>query len=263
MDFSEKVIWITGASSGIGEHLAYALADRGARLVLSARDEQELARVRNNCRGSSEILVRPFDVTDFEGIPAVVEEVTAHFGRVHLLINNAGVSQRARVRETDFEVDRQIMAVNYLGPVALTKALLPHFLEQRGGHFVVISSILGKVSVPGRSAYAASKHALHGFFDSLRAEVYDDNIRVTVICPGYVHTNLPINALKGDGSRYQQPETDRQGLEPSEFARKALQAIEAEKKETYIGGAREVGAVYVKRWLPALFFLLIRKVMKA
>jgi len=262
MDFSEKVVWITGASSGIGEHLAYRLADRGAHLVLSARDEHELERVRNNCRGSGEILVCPFDISDFEAIPSTVEEVLVRFNRLDLLINNAGVSQRAAVRETSLEVDREIMDVNYFGTIALTKAVLPHFLEREAGHIVVISSILGKVSVPGRSAYAASKHALHGFFDSLRAEVYDQGIRITLICPGYVHTNLPINALKGDGSRHQQPEPDRKGMEAAEFARKAIQAIEATKKEVYIGGGREVGAVYVKRWFPTLFFLLIRRLIK-
>ena len=261
MDLAQKVVWITGASSGIGEHLAYALAERGARLVLSARDVDELERVRNNCRGSDDILVRPFDVTDYAAIPGLVAEVKTHFRKIDLLINNAGVSQRARVRDTTFEVDRQIMAVNYLGTIAMTKAVLPLFLEQQSGHLVVISSILGKVSVPGRSAYAASKHALHGFYDSLRAEVHEENIRVTVICPGYVHTNLSINALKGDGSRNQQPEQDRRGMEPAEFARRALRAIEAGRKEVYIGGAREVGAVYVKRLFPALFFAIIRRIM--
>jgi len=263
ISFKEKVIWITGASSGIGEHLAYTLSEMGAKLVLSSRNEQELSRVRQNCRRDSDILVLPLDVTDYPRIPEATNRVTETFGFINILINNAGVSQRALAQDTSFEVDKQILETNYLGTVALTKAVLPVFLRQQFGHIVVISSVLGKVSIPYRSAYCASKHALHGFFDSLRAEVKEDNIKVTLICPGYVETNLPINALRGDGSRNSTTaNTSRNGIDPAIFAQKAANVIAAEKKEVYIGGKKEVLAVYIRRFLPWLFDIIATKLRK-
>ena len=151
------------------------------------------------------------------------------------------------------------MDINYIGTVALTKSVLPTMVRQQFGHIVVISSVLGKFGTPFRSGYAASKHALHGFFDTLRAEVYADNIKVTIICPGYVHTNVTINALKGDGSKNMvMAESTRSGLEPSDFALKALKAIAKEKKEVLIG-RKEVLMVYIKRFLPWLYYRMIKK----
>lgn len=258
MDFKDKVVWITGASSGIGEHLAYAFAEHGAHLVLSSRDPQELERVRRNCPAGAHVRVLPLDVTAFDKLPALAGEVVSEFGYISLLINNAGLSQRSGALEADFSVDRRLMDVNFLGPVALTKAVLPAMVRQQFGHIVVVSSILGKVAVPQRSAYCASKHALHGFFDSLRAEVSPENIKVTILCPGYVHTNLPINALRGDGSPNSRPDADRQGMEPAFFAQKALQAIAEEKNEAYIAGPRELLAVYAGRLFPKLFQRVVR-----
>jgi dehydrogenase/reductase SDR family protein 7B len=259
LDYKDKVVWITGASSGIGEHLAYAFAGEGAKLILSSRNEKELQRVRQNCRDSEEVMALPLDVTNYEAMEDAVQLVLNRFDFINILVNNAGLGQRSYARETDFKVDKKLMEINFLGAVALTKAVLPAMTKQQFGQIVVISSILGKVSVPRRSAYAASKHALHGYFDSLRAELFDDNIKVTIICPGYVHTNLPINALCADGSPNQRNDANRKGLEPAAFAQKAMQAIYKEKKEVYIGGFREVMAVYVKRWLPGLFFIIARR----
>lgn len=259
MEFKDKVVWITGASSGIGEHLAYALADLKAHLVLSGRNLQELERVRNNCGSSARVSLYPFDITQFDRFPDIVRRVVEEFGFINLLINNAGLSQRAAALETTFAVDQYLMEVNYLGPVALTKAILPVMRRQQFGHIVVISSILGKVSVPRRSAYCASKQALHGFFDSLRAEIYRDNIPITLICPGYINTNLPLNALRGDGSPNTQTDQNRSGMEPAAFALKALEAIRRQRREVYIGGLREVLAVYLHRWLPALFARVVRR----
>ncbi len=258
-NFKNKVIWITGASSGIGEHLAYAFAELGARLILSSRNQGELKRVRQNCRQNEDILVLPLDITDFAVIPAAVARVVDTFGYINILINNAGISQRALAQDTNFEVDKKIMDVNYLGPVALTKAVLPVMLKQQFGHLVVISSLLGKISIPYRSAYCASKHALHGFFDSLRAEISQENIKVTLLCPGYVETNLPIHALNGDGSPNQaRRDSNRRGLDPAAFAQKALAAIAAEKREVYIG-RKEIAGVYIQRFFPRLFTRIARK----
>ncbi len=260
MYYKDKVIWITGASSGIGEHLVYALAEKGARLAISSRNDKELQRVKQNCHGKTDILTAPLDVADFDNVPAVAQQIRDYFGRIDMVINNAGISQRAYVKDTALQVDQKIMDVNYFGALAVTKAVLPFMWQQGSGHIVVISSVMGKIGVPGRSAYAASKHALHGYFDTLRAEVAPENIKVTVICPGYVHTNVTINALKGDGSANQQmAEATRKGLDPAVFAQKALSAIAAQKREVFIGG-KEVFAATLKRLFPGLFYYLIEKI---
>ena len=226
MYYKDKVVWITGASSGIGEHLAYALAEQGARLALSSRNEKELQRVANNCRGQADLLLLPLDVADFERIGPVSRQLMDHFGRIDVLINNAGISQRAPVVETTLDVDRKIMDVNFIGTVAVTKSVLPDMLRQGSGQIVAISSVMGKIGTPWRSAYAASKHALHGFFDSLRAEVENEGVKITIICPGYVKTNVTINALKGDGSQNKvMAETTSKGLHPAHFAQRALRVI--------------------------------------
>ena len=254
MKYKDKVVWITGASSGIGEHLAYAFAQQGAKLVLSSRNRKELERVKSSCSGNTPILILPLDVQEFSSFPAAVDKVIEKFGFVNILINNAGISQRELAKNTDLKVDRKIMDINYMGTIGLTKALLPHFLHQQFGQIVSISSVMGKMGVPYRSAYAASKHALHGFFDALRGELARDNIKVTLICPGYVTTNVTINALKGDGSKNNQmAESTRKGMDPGLFAQKALRAIHREKKEIIISGAYERLGVYIRKFLPFLF----------
>lgn len=259
MTFKDKVVWITGSSSGIGEHLAYAFAEEGAKLVLTARNREELERVRHNCGADKEVLLLPADVTDFAQMQELTRQVIEQFGYLNILINNAGISQRAPAADTQLEVDRQIMDVNFFGAVALTKSVLPYLRQQRFGQLIVISSILGKIGTPQRSAYAASKHALQGFFDSLRAELADDGISVTVLCPGYVQTNVSINALKGDGSKYNiMGESIRNGMDPSIFARKAMRAIARQKNEVIIAGPRETLAVYLKRFFPGLLARIVR-----
>lgn len=257
--FKNKVVWITGASSGIGEHLAYAMADRGARLILSSRNERELNRVRDNCRSGTDILVLPLDITNFAAIPDAVRTVQDQFQKIDILINNAGVSQRALIKDTQFEVDQQLIATNYFGPVALTKFVLPDMLKNQAGHIVVISSVLGKMSIPYRSGYAAAKHALHGYFEVLRAEVAAENIKVTIICPGYVHTNVTINALTGDGSAYRiMAQATSDGMTPEYFAARALYVIERGKKEAIIAG-KERFAIWLKQYFPRVFYYLIRR----
>ncbi|HMQ48785.1 MAG TPA: SDR family oxidoreductase [Saprospiraceae bacterium] len=262
MFFTDKVIWITGASSGIGAHLAFALAQEGAKLILSSRNEAELLRVKSQLSemDQSRCLILPLDVSDFERIPAAVERALKHYGYINILINNAGVSQRALAKDTLLEVDQKIMAVNYFGAVALTKAVLPIMISQQFGQIVVISSVMGKYGIPFRSAYCASKHALHGFFDSLRYEVFEENIKITMICPGYVHTNVSVNALKGDGSLYNQmAEATRNGLPPDEFAQIALKAIRKNRREVYVG-QKEVWAIYIRQFFPRLFFRITKNI---
>ena len=182
------------------------------------------------------------------------------FGRIDILVNNGGISQRSLASETNISVDKKIMEVNYTGTVALTKTILPHFIENNKGQFVVTTSMVGLIGTPLRSSYAASKHALHGFFDSLLAEVYDNNIEVTLICPGFVSTNISMNALTGDGTSQQKMDTaTANGISPKRFAKLMAKAIYNKKEEVYIAGFKEKLGVYVKRWFPRVFSVMIRK----
>lgn len=258
MDFRGKVVWITGASAGIGDALAQELARHGARLVLSARNELELERVAAAC-APAETLVLPLDLAAPDTFAAAVAAVQAHFGRLDVLINNGGISQRSLALETSLEVDRRLMEVDYFGPVALTKAVLPGMLAQGNGRVVVISSLVGKFGTPYRSAYSAAKHALHGFFDSLRAELHGSGVGVSIICPGFIRTGVSVNALTGDGRALgQMDEATAAGLAPAEFARRAVCALAQERDEVAIGG-RETWGVLLKRLAPGLFAWVLRR----
>src|SRR5262245_15688644 len=263
MHFNDKVVWVTGASSGIGEALIYAFNKEGARLILSGRRDAELERVKRNCGGSQEkLFILPLDLNHFNSFPEKVRIAEYEFGRIDILINNGGIGQRSLVRDTVLEVDRAIMNTNYFGTVALTKAVLPGMLACRSGHIVVISSLMGYLDTPLRSAYAASKHALHGYFDSLRSEVWRDNIKVTIICPGFVKTNFSVNALAADGGKHARMDnTQASGMAADVCAAKTLNAIARGKNEVMIGG-KEVVAVYIKRFLPSLYSRVVRRVIK-
>ncbi|MGB7394338.1 MAG: SDR family oxidoreductase [Pricia sp.] len=252
-----KTVWITGASSGIGEALAYELSTEGCRLVLSSRNRGELERVKAGCEHPEKVTVIPLDVTDFDALPEKMTEAVAAFGGIDVLINNAGISQRSLIEDTDFEVYRQLMDVNYLGTVALTKAVLPHFTDRKQGHFVTVSSLMGKFGTPLRSGYCGSKHALHGFFDVLRMEHEKDGIAVTIVCPGFIRTDIAKKALTGDGSPQQQEDNATQnGMPVQQCARKIVRAIKKEKFEVYIGG-KETSGAYLKRIFPKLLHKII------
>ncbi len=261
MNLKQKIIWITGASSGIGAAMAVEYAALGAKLIISSRNTEELHKVRSNCAAPENIKVLTMDLEKPSEFKEIVKEAVNSYGHIDLIIHNAGISQRSLAADTSLEVDRKIFEINYFGTIALTKELIPYFKEKAQGHFVVITSVVGKIGTPLRSSYSASKHALHGFFDSLRAELYKDHIKVTLICPGFVNTNVSINALTGQGK--QQGTKDKataNGLDPQYFARKAIKSIYNEKQEVVIGGFLEVLAVYVKRFFPTLLSKMIRKV---
>jgi dehydrogenase/reductase SDR family member 7B len=260
MKFSNQVIWITGASSGIGEALALALAREGARLVLSSRRRKELERVRNSCERPDDHLVLPLDLARCDTFPAAVAEVLARCGRIDVLVNNGGVSQRALAMDAALDVERALMEVNYFGPVALTKAVLPAMHARRAGKVVVISSVMGYLGTPGRSTYAAAKHALHGWFDSLRAEVWRDDIGVLLVCPGYVKTAVSLNALGSGGEKHAQldPKTAR-GISPEKCAAAIIRGIAGHREEIYVGGIREISGIYVKRFAPRLLSRVVRR----
>lgn len=256
-----KIVWVTGATSGIGEALVYALAKEGAKIILSARRIEELQRVAKDANLSKESsLILPLDLAKNDDYTSHVKTVVDKFGGVDILINNGGVSQRSLAKETTIAVDRQIMEVNFFGTVSLTKALLPSMLASKRGKIVVISSSVGKFGSPWRSGYSASKHALHGFFDALRAECYDDGIRVLMVCPGFIHTNVSVNALTGTGVKLNQMDpATAAGLTPADAARQIINAIKADEEEVNIGGVKEKFGVWMKRHFPLVFSKMIRK----
>ena len=234
--FENKVVWITGASSGIGEALAKEFSAKGARMVLSARNQTELERVRDECiaNGSEAdcILVLPLDVGKFHSMPTAKDQVLETFGRIDLLINNAGISQRSACLETDLSVYETMMHVNVLGQIALTKQVLPVMVEQGEGHVAVTSSVAGKVGAPIRTGYCAAKHAVMGFFDSLRTEVAHLGIKVTTITPGFIRTNVSINALQGDGSATGvTDENIAGGMDVAECGRIVMAGFETESRK--------------------------------
>lgn len=259
MKVEDLIVWITGASSGIGEALAYELAGRGARLILSSRRVEELERVRDACADPERHAVVQLDLADPTGLDAVAASVLERHGHVDVMVHNGGVSQRSLARETALEVDRRLMEVDYFGVVALTKALLPSMRRRGSGRFVVISSLVGKVATPLRSGYSAAKHALHGFFEALRAEEHGGGIGVTMVCPGFIRTRVTYNALTSDGSP--QGTMDRaqeNGMSPEECARRIARAIEKQRDEVLVGG-RERVAVWAWRLSPGLYRWLIRR----
>ena len=257
--FQDKIVWVTGASSGIGEEIAFQMANAGAKLVLSARNVGKLEELKASLPSSEEHLVVPLDLENSENFPELTKKVVDHFGRIDYLFNNGGISQRSEVHETPMEVDRRIMETNYFGNIALTKAVLPIFREQKSGHFIVISSIAGKFGFFLRSAYSASKHALHGFYESLMLEEEQNNIHVTIVCPGKINTQISVNALNAAGDSHGVMDHNQEtGMPASECAQEIIQAILTNKREVLIG-KKEIKAVTLKRFFPKLFWKVIRK----
>lgn len=256
----DKVVWITGASSGIGEALAYQCAKQDAKLVLSARRENELQRVKQACPlPKNDILVLPLDLEQHDEMQRKTAQVLEHFGRIDILVNNGGVSQRSMAIDTELQVYKKLIDVDYLGTVALSKAVLPVFVKQQAGHFAVVTSLMGKFASPKRSGYCGAKHALHGFFDALRMEHHDDNIKVTLICPGFIRTNISVNALTADGTpQSKMDQATGKGMPPEKCARNIISAIEKNKMEALIGG-KEILPVYIKRFFPKLLHHIVRK----
>ena len=261
MELKGKVIWITGASSGIGEACAYLFAKENANLILTALEADLLEKVQQKCislGGKCEIL--PYNLSDIEGIEALVKKALQLFGRVDIMYNNAGISQRAKAGDTLFEVDEKIMDVNFFAPVRIAKLLLSQMIENGGGTFVTTTSISGRFGFPLRSAYCSSKHALYGFFETIHAEYYDQNIRCVQVCPGRVKTNISFYALENDGKQHGKLDAGQAGgISVDKAAKKIVKAICKQKPEVLIGG-KELLMVYFKRFIPALNRKLARSI---
>ncbi|XP_021032568.1 dehydrogenase/reductase SDR family member 7B isoform X1 [Mus caroli] len=257
------VVVVTGATSGLGRECAKVFHAAGAKLVLCGRNVKALEELSRELAGSSQgqthqPFVVTFDLADPGTIAAAAAEILQCFGYVDVLINNAGISYRGTISDTIVDVDRKVMEINYFGPVALTKALLPSMVERKQGHIVAISSIQGKISIPFRSAYSASKHATQAFFDCLRAEMEEANIKVTVISPGYIHTNLSVNAVTADGSRYGALDKNTaQGRSAAEVAQDVFDAVRKKKKDVLLTDFVPSMAVYIRTLAPGLFFRIM------
>lgn len=259
-NFKDKIIWVTGASSGIGAEFARQANARGATVILSSRKREDLEKVKNTLSEPGRGYVMPLDMERQADFPDRVNELIQHFGRVDLLFNNAGISQRSATDETSLEVHRRLMEVNYFGPVALTKALIPFLKKQKESHIVVTSSLAGKFGFYQRSAYAASKAALNGFFETLRLEEEKDNIKVTILCPAGIKTNISQNALDGSGNKFGKTSAlQEEGMPVETCVQKMISAIEKEKDEVIIGQGMEALSVKIKALFPGLFWKMIKK----
>jgi short-subunit dehydrogenase len=260
MDLTNKVVWITGASSGIGEATAKELAKKNCKLVLSARRESELERVAKSLKiESSNILVLPIDLELVDKADEWTQKIIAKFGRIDVLINNGGISQKSFAMDTSIATEKKIMDINYFGNVALAKSVVPYMQQQKSGKIVVITSIVGKFGLPELSTYAASKHALYGFYDSLRLEILKDKIEVLLVSPGFINTNVAINAIKGDGSLVKEnSDAQENGMRTDVFAKNLVKAIQSNKKHTYIGN-KELLSIPFKTFFPNLFYSIMLK----
>lgn len=261
MNFSDKIIWITGASSGIGESLALSWSVFSPKLVLSGRNVEKLEGVKSRCeQNGAQCIIVPLDLTKKDSIELAAKTVFEKYPTVDILVNNGGISQRSTAIETPIEVDRTMFETNFFGAVTLTKQVLPKMVQNKSGHIVVISSVVGKFGFPLRTAYSASKHALQGYFDSLRAELFDDNIKVTIVSPGRIHTDISLNAIDKDGKKHGVMDSGQaNGMPVERCAAKIIKAVKKQQKDILIGRG-EVLMVYIRKFMPWLYYRLASKV---
>lgn len=261
-DLRNKIVWITGASGGIGEGLAQRAAARGAKLILSARREAELERVRQGLPRPQDATLLPVDLTRLDDPVGLAAQASSCFGPIDVLVNNAGLSQRTEVLDTGMEAYRHLMEVDFFAPVALTKALLPTWVERGRGHCVVVSSVFGHIAMARRSGYAAAKHALHGWYDCARIELGPRGVNFTLACPGFVRTGIALNALGPGGQPLGRSDADIDGGMAPEFcAEKIWRAVERDDFEVVIAGKERI-AVWFKRFLPLPLYTAFARRLK-
>uniref|UniRef100_A0A182WKC7 Dehydrogenase/reductase SDR family protein 7-like n=1 Tax=Anopheles minimus TaxID=112268 RepID=A0A182WKC7_9DIPT len=261
-----KVVLITGASSGLGEALAHSFYLAGCKVVLAARRKEELERVRKDLLElhatvpTHPPIILPLDLSDLNSITGKVQSVLEIHGAIDILVNNGGISVRGDALSTSIDVDIRIMLVNYFGTVAITKACLPSMIARKEGRIVCISSVQGKFAIPHRSSYSASKHALQAFCDSLRAEVAKDNIKVTLISPGYINTAISMNALTGSGATYGKMDAaTASGASAEDSASGILKAIARDEKDIIMAPFAPRAAYWLRHALPSVYFWVMKK----
>lgn len=260
--FQDKVVWITGSSSGIGEATAYEFAKEGAKLILTALEADLLQQVCKKCEelGSPKAEALPFDLSQKDQVAELAEKAWNVFGYIDVFYNNAGISQRSKTIDTEMRVINKVMDINYFAPVIMTKVILPKMVERGGGQLVVTTSINGRFGFPLRCAYSSSKHALYGFFETIQAEYYNDNIRVTIVCPGRVQTKISFYALEKDGKQHGKMDAGQAGGCTSEVAGKKIVKAVYKKKREVLVGKYELLMVYIKRFFPALCARIARTI---
>lgn len=259
-DLTGKVVWITGASSGLGKALAKECALQGADVILTARRYEELEKVRVTLLNPERHVSVCADITDESQVRHAYAQVLAAKGRIDWLINNAGLSQRALIQDTTMQTERAIMEVDYFSQVFLTKTVLPTFIAQKSGRIAFVSSVAGLLGTQYRASYSAAKAAIHMWANSLRAEVAQDGVEVSVIFPGFVKTNVSFNALNGEGKpQGHQDEAIENGLEPDLFAQTTVSALLAGEEYIVVGGAKEKLGVWVSRLSPSTLYKMICK----
>ena len=259
-NFQDKIVWITGASAGIGKEMALQLSKLGATLVLSARRLQALEEVKAQLSHPEKAMVLSLDMEAPDTFQPAIEKVIDAYGRVDLLFLNAGISQRSFIRDTNMNVDRRLMEVNYFGPIALTKLLLPHLQKQAESTIAVNSSLAGKFGFFERSAYSASKFALQGFFETLRLEEAENNIDVNMLCAIGIKTGISQNALDGSGKAYNKASAmQEEGIAVQDCVKQMIDAILKNKKEVIIGKGMQRHSTKIKELMPELFFKMLLK----
>jgi short-subunit dehydrogenase len=263
-EFKGKVVWITGASSGIGEALAYEVSGNSPLcIILSAPSSnlKELESVAERCKQIGAVShVIPFDLSQSSEIRQAFEKASHLVENIDIVFHNGGISQRSLVEETSTDIDHRLFDVNFWGAVELTKLVLPGMLRNNSGHFAISASIAGLFGFRLRSAYSASKHALCGYFESLRCETAGRGIKVTLLFPGRVNTNISLHALTKDGSAHGVMDQGQSGgISPEKCAEKIVKAVKRNKKSALIGG-KEILMVYFKRYLPPLFYYMVNRV---
>jgi dehydrogenase/reductase SDR family member 7B len=257
MQLKDKVIWITGASSGIGKALAFQLSEHGAKLILSSRRAEELEKVKHSL-AVKDVVCLPLDLEKSHSFPEIAKTAADYFGGIDILINCAGLGLRGIALETLPELERKIMEINFFGTVNLTRAVLPYLMKKKEGAIVTISSMLGKYAFPEHSIYAASKHALNGYFDALANEVSKDNVHVMMVNPGFIKTDVTVNMLNADGTKFgKMSPAQSKGMSPETCAIKIIKALKNKKREIFPGGP-EVLSVNFKNLFPDLFYKLVR-----
>lgn len=252
------MVWVTGASSGIGLAVAVEMAAKGAKIVLSSRNQQKLEEVKQSLTNPDRHVILPLDVSDKDGLAKAIETNQELLSTVNALVNSAGISQRSLTWEASPESERHVFETNYFGSIATAKAVLPHMVANNDGLIINLSSIVGRIGFPLRSSYAASKHAIHGYFDSLRAELPGKNIQILNVCPGRIKTNISLNAVTSDGSKHGEMDPGQAGGIPADVcARKIIRAAESGAAELYIGKERFL--IYLHRYLPSVFRRVVSK----
>uniref|UniRef100_T1K731 Uncharacterized protein n=2 Tax=Tetranychus urticae TaxID=32264 RepID=T1K731_TETUR len=264
--FKNQVIFITGASSGLGEALTRVLHRFGAKLIIAARDIERLNELRDELVEIYPEGYRPtslkLDLTKIDDIRQITESAINIHGKIDIVINNAGIGYRGTIMSTDIKVYQNLMAVNYFGQIEVIKAITEHFLAVGKGTIVGIGSVQSQISIPYRSAYSASKHAFQAFMDCLRAELssIQPDINVLAVNPGYIRTNLSLNALSSDGSLYNRvDETTASGMDPKTVADEISLAIYQKKKELFLSTFTHKLAIILRYLFPSLFFILMSK----